>query len=311
MLRRRRHAQAQAARKTEGRKKTDEAGGKRRNSSGGFSECVEEITCVSTIVREYESASVREGAAMQQETSQNADKKPRNPKGKFREYAEVLITAALVALVIRSFVIEAFKIPSGSMLPTLSIGDHIFVNKFVYGFRIPYTKKHYFAFRDPQRGDVIVFMYPEDEDKDFIKRVVCLPGDRIRIGEENVSVNGERLPLRPLEADQDPDDKRLLVVKNGKTHTIPFERGWRDFNYYEEGLGEKEHLVQYEKFAHRPTYDALVPPDHLFVMGDNRDNSADSREWGFVHLGNVKGKAMFVWLSLDRDQGGIRWHEFG
>ena len=232
-------------------------------------------------------------------------------KSKFREYVEAIGTAVLIALIIRAFVFEAFKIPSGSMLPTLSIGDHIFVNKFVYGLRVPLTKTVFWKISDPKRGDVVVFIYPVDESKDFIKRVVGLPGDKIHISDTNILINGEPVKKTLLNVSEYEGDKRRLLVKNGKEQTIPFERGWRDFTIYDEQLGDITHLDQYEKHLDRASFDIVVPPDHYFVMGDNRDNSADSRVWGFVPAENIKGKAMFVWLSIDKDHGGIRWHEFG
>lgn len=232
-------------------------------------------------------------------------------KGAVREYVEALLTAILVALLIRSFAIEAFKIPSGSMIPTLSIGDHIFVNKFVYGLRIPFTKFKLLEVREPRRGEVIVFIYPVDEGKDFIKRVIGLPGDRIRIEGDDVYINGELLGKKRLEVLEYPGDRRRLLVKDGRERTIPFVQGWRNMEFYEEKTGDINHVVQYEHGIDRPFYDIVVPSGKYFVMGDNRDNSADSREWGFVPAENVKGKAMFVWLSVDKDHGGIRWHEFG
>lgn len=233
-------------------------------------------------------------------------------KSAFREYAEALITAVLIALFIRSFVIEAFKIPSGSMIPTLSVGDHIFVNKFAYGLRIPLTKYHFARFAEPKRGEVIVFIYPVEEKKDFIKRVIGLPGDKIHVEGQEVWVNGVPLERNKLTAALYPSDKRRLLVKDGGAEwAIPYSVGWRDFDLYEEKVGDVNHIVQYEKFRERPAFDTVVPPGKYFVMGDNRDNSADSREWGFVPEANIKGKAMFVWLSIDKDHGGIRWREFG
>ncbi|MFH0799961.1 MAG: signal peptidase I [Pseudomonadota bacterium] len=243
--------------------------------------------------------------------SDGSQVKLKKKKSTFREYVEALLTAVLIALVIRAFVLEAFKIPSGSMIPTLSVGDHIFVNKFIYGLRIPFTKHHYFQMREPKRGEVIVFIFPVDESKDFIKRVIGLPGDKIHVEGDGVWVNGVELPRLPLEVSQLSGDKQRLLVRNGKQRTIPYAVGWRDFDFFEEQTGEVNHVAQYEHMMERAPLDAVVPPGHYFVMGDNRDNSADSREWGFVPAGNVKGKAMFVWLSLDRDHGGIRWHEFG
>jgi signal peptidase I len=232
-------------------------------------------------------------------------------KSVVREYAEALLTAIVIALFIRAFVIEAFKIPSGSMIPTLSVGDHIFVNKFVYGLRIPFTAERFITFREPTRGEVVVFIYPPDHGKDFIKRVMGLPGDRIHVEGKNVFINGELVRTRPVEVSEFPGDKRRLLARDGTQRTIPFVRGWRDFDFLEEEEGGRTHLVQYEKEVQREPYDAVVPAGHYFMMGDNRDNSSDSREWGFVPSQNIKGRAMFIWLPLDKDHGGVRWHEFG
>ncbi len=232
-------------------------------------------------------------------------------KSVFREYLEALITAGIIALFIRAFVIEAFKIPSGSMIPTLSIGDHIFVNKFVYGLRIPFTTIRFFGHKKPERGDVIVFVYPVEKSKDFIKRVIGEPGDKIHFEGTTVTVNGTELTKNPVEVVSDPNDKRVLIVKGGAVKKIPYVPEFGNFDFYEEETDGVRHLVQYEKGYARSPFDVDVPEGHYFVMGDNRDNSADSREWGFVPMGNVKGKAMFVWLSLDKDQGGVRWREFG
>jgi signal peptidase I len=228
-----------------------------------------------------------------------------------REYVEALLIAALVAFTIRAFVFEAFKIPSGSMIPSLSIGDHIFVNKFVYGLRIPLTKVHFWKRGEPKRGEVVVFIYPVDDGKDFIKRVMGVPGDMIHLDGTDVYINGDKLEHKPVEVRPDPSDPRRLLVEGSAVGTIPFERGWENFQFFEEVTDGHPHIVQYEKFAMREPMDFTVPEGKYFMMGDNRDNSADSREWGFVPFSNIKGEAMFVWLSLDRDQGGIRWGEFG
>lgn len=252
--------------------------------------------------------------------------KRKKKKGGIREYAEALITALLVAFVIRSFVIEAFKIPSGSMIPTLMIGDHIFVNKFVYGLRIPFTKKKIVTFGSPERGEAVVFMFPTDESKDFIKRVVGLPGDRIRIQGDELSINGRAVERQAVQVEPDADGTDLLrvipevIAAQGGQHTIPAYRGWQDFGYYFERLGDVNHLVQFNDRPSHAEQEIEVPQGFLFVMGDNRDNSSDSREWGFVPLENVKGKALFVWLSLDYDQISegfgnfgrwVRWNRFG
>lgn len=244
--------------------------------------------------------------------------KPKRKKGIFREYGEALLTALLVAFVIRSFVIEAFKIPSGSMIPTLMIGDHIFVNKFVYGLRIPFTKKRIVTFRTPERGEAIVFIYPLDDSKDFIKRAIGLPGDKIKISGDDLFVNGGLVDRQPIKIAPDQENRPSLlkvipeaVADQVGVHTIPVFAGWEEFKYYAEKINGTNHLVQFDD---RPSYtdaEFEVPPDHLFVMGDNRDNSSDSRDWGFVPLENVKGKAMFVWLSIDYDRKNLRWDRFG
>lgn len=242
-----------------------------------------------------------------------------------REYGEAILTAFLVAFVIRSFGIEAFKIPSGSMIPTLMIGDHIFVNKFTYGLRIPFTKKKIIAFGGPERGESIVFMYPLDESKDFIKRVIGLPGDRIQVRDDEVTVNGEALARQAINVQPENGERFLKVIPEAvadqvNVHRIPAFPGWQSFDYFVEKTGSVNHLVQFDRIEPPPQVEFEVPPNHLFVMGDNRDNSSDSREWGFVPLENVKGRAMFVWLSLDYDkiQRGpgaiarwVRWERFG
>jgi signal peptidase I len=240
-------------------------------------------------------------------------------KGKWREYGESLLIALLIAFFIRSFGVEAFKIPSGSMIPTLMIGDHIFVNKFIYGLRIPFTKTKIVKISDPKRGEPIVFMFPLDNSKDFIKRVVGVPGDRIQIEGDRVSVNGVFLSRDRIKIESSAlaENTSLQIIptanaavedlKNG----IPYHPGWENYDYFFEENGEKRYLIQLES---GPSYDRRqlrVPPGYLFVMGDNRDNSSDSREWGFVPLENVKGRAMFVWLSIDFNRGRIRWRRFG
>lgn len=164
-----------------------------------------------------------------------------------REYAEALIVAVLLALVIRTFVVQAFKIPSGSMLPTLQIGDHILVNKFIYHFT-PIT-----------RGDIIVFKFPQDETRDFIKRVIGLPGDTLEVRGKQVLINGVAL------------SEPYAVYSQG-----PYPR-----------MSERDHLAP-----------RLIPPGRLFMMGDNRDHSMDSRFWGLLDMRKIKGRAFIVYFSL-------------
>jgi signal peptidase I len=242
-------------------------------------------------------------------------------KGKIREYIEALLTAVLIAFVIRSFIVEPFKIPSSSMVPTQMIGDHIFVNKFIYGLRPPFTKKHFFQFKTPKRGEVVVFIYPQDESKDFIKRVIGLPGDKITFEETDVFVNGKKLGREDIKVEQSPTDVRELNVKSGNwDKKLPYVPKFENFDFYKENVDGIKHLTQYEHevmfrspgwFTSKVGPEIVVPEGNLFVMGDNRDNSSDSREWGFVPMENIKGKAMFVWLSLDNDHGWLRWKRFG
>ena len=176
-------------------------------------------------------------------------------KGLIREYAEAALLAIVLALFIRTFVVQAFKIPSGSMEPTLLVGDHILVNKFIYGVKIPYLRKTLIPIREPKREDVIVFIYPVDKSKDFIKRVIGLPGEKIEIIGKQIYING-------------------------KLYSDPY------------GYHTGPHRSRSTRFG-----PVIVPPNHLFVMGDNRDHSYDSRYWGFVPLESVKGKAFIIYWS--------------
>lgn len=242
-----------------------------------------------------------------------------------REYVESLLVALVVALLLRSFVVEAFKIPSDSMVPTLMTGDHIFVSKMSYGVRVPLTRKWLVKFSPPKRGDVIVFRYPNYEQDpkkkgdDYIKRVVGLPGDRIVFENDQITINGETVIHYPLEGVMpDPRNKRKLLVKDDPQDPkakdfpyLPYYPSWSSNTYFVEKMGERYHLMQWSATHHPVTGEVIIPEGHLFVMGDNRDNSSDSRDWGFVPLENVKGRALIVWLSWDHDQGGVRVFRFG
>ncbi len=238
-------------------------------------------------------------------------------KSKTREYAEALFSAVLIALFVRTFVVEAFKIPSKSMVPTLMVGDHIFVNKFAYGIRIPLWGKWIAHFRNPERGQVVVFVYPRDESMDFIKRVVGLPGDKISIHGSDLMINGNKVETLPLVVEGvNPQNERELLVKEPPNLPsifliLPFFPDWQEYKFYDEKLGEVEHWMQHATLPRMDNIELIVPDDRFFVMGDNRENSSDSREWGFVPMENLKGRAMFIWLSLDHDQGGFRWDRFG
>lgn len=195
-------------------------------------------------------------------------------KSRLRENIEAIVIAVILAMFIRTFIIQAFKIPSGSMLPTLQIGDHILVNKFIYGVKLPFFNATVIPVGKPVRDDIIVFRYPEEPDKDFIKRVVAVPGDVIEIRNKKVFVNHEPV-LQPFAVYTDP-------------HIVPAHVNQRD------NMGP-----------------ITVPPDAYFVMGDNRDNSYDSRFWGFVETSEVRGKAFIIYWSWDSNHFGVRWNRLG
>lgn len=195
-------------------------------------------------------------------------------KSKLRENIEAIVIAVILALFIRTFIVQAFKIPSGSMQPTLAIGDHILVNKFIYGVKLPFTGATLIPFKDPARGDIIVFRYPEDPDKDFIKRLVALPGDTVEIKNKRVYVN--HVPVT--------DD----VGVHSDPHVISGRINPRD------NFGP-----------------VTVPEGSYFVLGDNRDNSYDSRFWGFVKNRAVLGKAFIIYWSWDKTRFGVRWGRIG
>ena len=188
----------------------------------------------------------------------------------------VIIT---VIFFLRSFVVEPFQIPSGSMLPTLKIGDFILVNKFDYGIRLPVLNTKIIETTEPKRGDVVVFKYPRDPSLNYIKRLVGLPGDVISYHNKTLMVNGEVVSksfLAELPISLNPNQEPVRV--------------------YQEKLGGVDHETYNSYHRGAPDGDWIVPKGHYFVMGDNRDNSADSREWGFVPEANLKGRAFYVWL---------------
>lgn len=195
-------------------------------------------------------------------------------KSAWRENIEAILIAVVIALFIRTFVVQAFKIPSGSMKNTLLIGDHILVNKFIYGVRLPYWRNALIPLKSPQRGDIIVFKYPEDPKKDFIKRVIGAPGDEVEYRDKKLYINGR------------------LVENDVGIHTDP--------------------RIFPGTFKTRDNFGPIkIPPNKLFVMGDNRDESYDSRFWGFVDMQAVNGKAFMIYWSWDQNNFGVRWKRLG
>jgi len=245
-------------------------------------------------------------------------------KSSVREYAEALLTAGLIAFFLRGFLFEAFKIPSPSMVPTLMVGDHLFVNKFIYGIRIPFTTKWITHFKTPERGEVIVFIYPNPEhdphkeNMDYIKRVVGVPGDEIRISGDDVYINGQKTEVEPVTVGGiNPKNNRELLIQPPASFpdakdfkTMAYQTDWESYTFFLERMGNHTHIKREGDRVFNDGEVYKVPPGHLFVMGDNRDNSADSRVWGYVPIENLKGRAMFIWLSWDHDRGGVRWDRF-
>jgi signal peptidase I len=214
------------------------------------------------------------------------------------EYSVSFFPVILIVFLLRSFLVEPFKIPSSSMVPTLLVGDFILVNKFAYGIRLPVVNKKVVEIGSPHRGDVMVFRYPEDPSLDYIKRVVGLPGDRLEYRNKRLTINGTQVPVRQIDdylsKERMQFSRRYLETLNGVEHEILLEEDAPAF-------GAPSRAFPY---AGNCNYNmsglvCTVPPGHYFAMGDNRDNSSDSRVWGFVPDENIVGKAFFIWLNLN------------
>ena len=213
------------------------------------------------------------------------------------EYTASFFPVIVIVFLLRSFLYEPFRIPSGSMLPTLEIGDLILVNKFEYGIRLPVANRKVVSIGEPKRGDVLVFRFPLNPTQDYIKRVVGLPGDRVEYVNKQLTINGQPVPERKIEPYYDPD--RMTY-----------------YSQFIESLGEVEHRIIVHDAAPAGLGGGFpnthpgacqysgsgvvctVPPGHYFMMGDNRDNSEDSRFWGFVPDENIVGRAFFIWMNF-------------
>src|SRR5262245_61988779 len=221
------------------------------------------------------------------------------------EYPKSFFPVLLIVFLLRSFLAEPFKIPSSSMRPTLEVGDFILVNKFAYGIRLPIIEKKVIPFDDPQRGDVVVFRYPVNPSQDFIKRVIGLPGDEVVYRDKQLTVNGKPLPQSP-----DGTYSYLEGMRFETTNRL-FERtgaasGDKQYTIAENPAAQPVYPQNVRPFPDRANCDyndrgfvCRVPAGHYFMMGDNRDNSDDSRYWGFVPDDHIRGRAFFVWFNWD------------
>lgn len=239
-----------------------------------------------------------------QPTNANAQEAQQEQEQGKRDLIKALVVCFSIVILVRSFFFEPFKIPSSSMVPTLKIGDHIFVSKFLYGLTLPFLKVELVGWNSPKRGDIIVFLFPRDESLHYIKRVVGVPGDTIELQGKDLIINGTAVRKEPL-ASNDPVAKTL-------------NDNYADGELYKEYLDNTVHLVRYKTSGvdlNRLVPKEIVPPNKFFVMGDNRDDSYDSRSWGFVPRENIKGRAEMIWLSLDQSNSSgtraVRWSRCG
>lgn len=211
------------------------------------------------------------------------------------EYSKSFFPVLLIVLLLRGFVVEPFRIPSGSMMPTLLVGDFILVNKFAYGVRLPVVHTEILDVGEPERGDIAVFRFPPQPSEDYIKRIVGLPGDYIVYADKQLYVNGEQVPHNLVGTYRGSGTGRIM---NGAAKL-------------EETLGQVEHAILLQSDVPTKEGEWRVPPNHYFVLGDNRDNSNDSRYWGFVPDEHLVGKAFAIWMHWDMRAGEVKWQRIG
>lgn len=212
------------------------------------------------------------------------------------DYARSFFPILLVVFLLRSFLYEPFRIPSGSLKPTLDVGDFILVNKYAYGVRLPVLHTKIMNNEEPKRGDIMVFRWPPNPAYDFIKRVIGLPGDRVSYIDKVLYVNGEKISQEFINNGTDIDERGMQ---------------WNVMRKNEDFFGVKHDIYQIPERLNEDFHDVVVPKGMYFVLGDNRDSSADSRYWGFVPEENIVGKAVRVWMSWDSEKYGIRWDRLG
>jgi len=212
------------------------------------------------------------------------------------DYARSFFPILLIVFLLRSFLFEPFRIPSGSLEPTLLVGDFILVNKYHYGIRLPVIHKKIYELAVPSRGDIVVFRWPPNPSIDFIKRVIGIPGDKVSYIDKTLYINGMKIPqeFKQYAIDEEDNNRAINVVEKR-----------------ENLLGLSHSIYQDPDKVSYDFRDIVVPKGMYFVMGDNRDNSADSRFWGFVPDDNIVGKASFVWMSWNSSDYGIRWGRIG
>lgn len=221
--------------------------------------------------------------------------KKRNPEQKVPrliEYSRSFFPVFFIVLLLRSFLIEPFRIPSGSLEPTLLVGDFLAVNKFAYGFRLPVWEKKIISIANPKTGDVAVFRWPPNPSYDYIKRVIGVPGDKIVYKNKKLSINGNVAKQQFIEYTTDESSGKVVAK-------------------YRENLNGRVHDIYIRPDVLATDFDIEVPPGHYFMMGDNRDDSADSRYWGFVADDYLRGKAFLVWMSWNGKTDRIRWSKIG